>query len=158
MKASVRFYTHDRYRLTRFSLADLYEALRDTLFQDSSVAGEASGYAMGLVMLGSGSQTALDEMIQYAHETQHEKIIRGLAIGIAFLMYGRAEQADSVIDQLLADKVSLTCELEASDSHRLFIGRYPSVRWHVHHRSCLRGDRQQPSDKKAFAGRGFGCQ
>ncbi|KAJ9109707.1 hypothetical protein QFC19_001937 [Naganishia cerealis] len=83
---------------------DLYEALRDTLFQDSSVAGEASGYAMGLVMLGSGSQVALDEMIQYAHETQHEKIIRGLAIGIAFLMYGRAEQADSVIDQLLADK------------------------------------------------------
>ncbi|KAJ9113747.1 hypothetical protein QFC20_001772 [Naganishia adeliensis] len=83
---------------------ELYEALRDTLFQDSSVAGEASGYAMGLVMLGSGSQTALDEMIQYAHETQHEKIIRGLAIGIAFLMYGRAEQADSVIDQLLADK------------------------------------------------------
>lgn len=60
---------------------------------------------MGLVMLGSGSQTALDEMMQYAHETQHEKIIRGLAIGIAFLMYGRAEQADTVIDQLLADKV-----------------------------------------------------
>ena len=63
---------------------------------------------MGLIMLGSGSQTALDEMMQYAHETQHEKIIRGLAIGIAFLMYGRAEQADAVIDQLLADKVRST--------------------------------------------------
>jgi 26S proteasome regulatory subunit N2 len=92
--------------LNLYTTPELYEALRDTLFQDSSVAGEASGYAMGLVMLGSGSQVALDEMIQYAHETQHEKIIRGLAVGIAFLMYGRAEQADTVIDQLLADKVS----------------------------------------------------
>jgi 26S proteasome regulatory subunit N2 len=62
---------------------------------------------MGLIMLGSGSEKALDEMLQYARETQHEKIIRGLAMGIAFLMYGRAELADSVIDQLLAEKVSM---------------------------------------------------
>lgn len=106
MKASFSLQTLTLYRSDILCRVELYEALRDTLFQDSSVAGEASGYAMGLVMLGSGSQTALDEMLQYAHETQHEKIIRGLAIGIAFLMYGRAEQADSVIDQLLADKVS----------------------------------------------------
>jgi len=60
---------------------------------------------MGLVMLGTGSDKALSEMMQYAHETQHEKIIRGLALGIAFMFYGRQEQADGVIDQLLADKV-----------------------------------------------------
>lgn len=60
---------------------------------------------MGLVMLGSGSDKALGEMMQYAHETQHEKIIRGLSLGIAFMFYGRQEQADNVIDQLLADKV-----------------------------------------------------
>ncbi|KAG8834158.1 proteasome regulatory particle base subunit [Serendipita sp. 399] len=81
-----------------------YEDLRNVLFSDSAVAGEACGYAMGLVMLGSGSEKALDEMMQYAHETQHEKIIRGLSIGIAFLFYGRQEQADRVVDQLLADK------------------------------------------------------
>lgn len=86
---------------------ETYDALRDILFQDSSVAGEACGYAMGLVMLGSGNERALEEMLQYAHETQHEKIIRGLAIGIAFLQYGRAEQADEVIDQLIAEKDSL---------------------------------------------------
>ena len=71
------------------------------------MAGEASGYAMGLIMLGSASEKALDEMLQYAHETQHEKIIRGLAIGIAFLMYGKAQAADEVIEKLLAEKVSL---------------------------------------------------
>jgi len=83
---------------------DVYDELRTVLFNDSAVAGEAAGYAMGLVMLGTGSQKALDEMLQYAHETQHEKIIRGLAVGVAFLMYGRQEKADAVIELLAADK------------------------------------------------------
>lgn len=63
---------------------------------------------MGLVMLGTGSQKALDEMLQYAHETQHEKIIRGLAVGISLLMYGKQEEADACIDTLMADKVGST--------------------------------------------------
>lgn len=114
---------------------------------------------MGLVMLGSGSQTALDEMIQYAHETQHEKIIRGLAIGIAFLMYGRAEQADSVIDQLLADKVSLNIGGQRNWCLIwMTTGRHSPVRWHVHHRSRLCRNSQQPSDKKAITSGCLGCQ
>lgn len=59
---------------------------------------------MGLVMLGTGSQSALDEMIQYAHETQHEKIIRGLAIGAALICYGLEEKSDAIVDRLLTDK------------------------------------------------------
>ncbi|KAM0750672.1 26S proteasome regulatory complex, non-ATPase subcomplex, Rpn2/Psmd1 subunit [Meredithblackwellia eburnea MCA 4105] len=82
---------------------EIYDELRNVLFNDSAIAGEAAGYAMGLVMLGTASNKALEEMIQYAHETQHEKIIRGLAIGIAFLMYGKEEEADSLIEKLLAD-------------------------------------------------------
>jgi 26S proteasome regulatory subunit N2 len=66
---------------------------------------------MGLVMLGTASDKALDEMLQYAHETQHEKIIRGLAVGISFLMYGKEEEADGLIETLLADAVRfpITC-------------------------------------------------
>jgi hypothetical protein len=75
--------------------SDVYDLLRETLFMDSAIAGEASGYAMGLVMLGTASPKAFEEMIQYAHETQHEKIIRGLAMGIAFLMYGKRERTRS---------------------------------------------------------------
>lgn len=83
---------------------DVYEELRNVLYTDSAVAGEASGYAMGLVMLGTGSERAVEEMLQYAHETQHEKIIRGLAIGISLLFYGKEEKAETMIDTLLADK------------------------------------------------------
>lgn len=84
---------------------EIYEELRNVLFNDSAIAGEAAGYAMGLVMLGTASEKALDEMLQYAHETQHEKIIRGLAVGIAFLMFGKEEEADVLIEKLLADAV-----------------------------------------------------
>ncbi|MBW0517337.1 hypothetical protein O181_057052 [Austropuccinia psidii MF-1] len=83
---------------------DVYEDLRDVLYHDSAIAGEAAGYAMGLLMLGSGSTKALDEMLQYAHETQHEKIIRGLAVGISLLFYGKEQAADGIIEILTSDK------------------------------------------------------
>jgi len=59
---------------------DASEDLKDVLFMDSAVAGEASGYAMGLVMHGTAASEAIREMLIYAQETQHEKIIRGLAV------------------------------------------------------------------------------
>lgn len=59
---------------------------------------------MGLVMLGTGSETAIQDMVTYAHETQHEKIIRGLAMGIALVVYGKEQEADALIEQLLLDK------------------------------------------------------
>ncbi|KNZ43788.1 hypothetical protein VP01_986g9 [Puccinia sorghi] len=83
---------------------EVYDDLRDVLYHDSAIAGEAAGYAMGLIMLGSGSSKALDEMLQYAHETQHEKIIRGLAVGISLLFYGKEQAADGTIEILTADK------------------------------------------------------
>jgi 26S proteasome regulatory subunit N2 len=43
---------------------------------------------------------AIEEMLAYAHETQHEKIIRGVAMGMALIMYGREEGADTLIEQL----------------------------------------------------------
>ncbi|KAF8760836.1 26S proteasome regulatory complex, non-ATPase subcomplex, Rpn2 Psmd1 subunit [Rhizoctonia solani] len=83
---------------------EAYDELKEVLFTDSAIASEAAAYAMGLVMLGSGQQKATDEMLAYAHETQHEKIIRGLAIGVAFLYYGRQESADTVIENALKEK------------------------------------------------------
>lgn len=43
-------------------------------------------------------------LLQYAQETQHEKILRGLAVGIALTMYGRLEEADPLITSLCQDK------------------------------------------------------
>ncbi|RHZ62779.1 proteasome regulatory particle base subunit RPN2 [Aspergillus thermomutatus] len=81
----------------------IYEDLRNVLYTDSALNGEAVGLAMGLVMLGTGNMRALEDMIQYAHDTQHEKIVRGLAMGMALIMYGRQENADELINGLLGD-------------------------------------------------------
>ena len=59
---------------------------------------------MGLVMLGSQNQIAIHDMVAYAQETQHEKILRGLAIGIALVMFTRLEEADTLIETLTLDK------------------------------------------------------
>ncbi|XP_078736273.1 26S proteasome non-ATPase regulatory subunit 1 [Lampetra fluviatilis] len=83
---------------------DVYEQLKFNLYQDDAVTGEAAGLAMGLVMLGSRSATAIEDMVAYAQETQHEKILRGLAVGIATVMYGRMEEADALIESLCRDK------------------------------------------------------
>eukprot|EP01135_Chromosphaera_perkinsii_P001840 Nk52_evm19s211 gene=Nk52_evmTU19s211 len=81
-----------------------YEDIKNILYTDNAVAGEAAGIAMGLVMLGTNNAQALDEMVQYARETQHEKIIRGLAIGVSMVVYGMEESADGIIQSLQDDK------------------------------------------------------
>ncbi|KAJ6080175.1 hypothetical protein N7467_009928 [Penicillium canescens] len=81
----------------------IFEDLRTVLYTDSALNGEAVGLSMGLIMLGTGNMKALEDMIQYAHETQHEKIVRGLAMGMALIMYGRQEGADELINGLLGD-------------------------------------------------------
>ncbi|KAJ2951454.1 hypothetical protein O0L34_g13606 [Tuta absoluta] len=83
---------------------DVYDQLKFNLYQDDAVTGEAAGIAMGMVMLGSRHAAAIEDMVAYAQETQHEKILRGLAVGIAFTMYGRLEEADALVAQLLRDK------------------------------------------------------
>ena len=81
----------------------IYEDLKNVLYTDSALNGEAVGIAMGLIMLGTGNYKALEDMIQYAHDTQHEKIVRGLALGMALIMYARQEGADELVSGLLDD-------------------------------------------------------
>ncbi|XP_026682841.1 26S proteasome non-ATPase regulatory subunit 1-like [Diaphorina citri] len=83
---------------------DIYEQLKFNLYQDDAVTGEAAGIAMGLVLLGSKSESAIQDMVAYAKETQHEKILRGLAVGISFIMYGQLENADDLVRDLCEEK------------------------------------------------------
>ncbi|XP_043704491.1 26S proteasome non-ATPase regulatory subunit 1 homolog A-like [Telopea speciosissima] len=82
---------------------EIYDEVKNVLYTDSAVAGEAAGISMGLLMVGTASEKA-SEMLTYAHETQHEKIIRGLALGIALTVYGREEEADTLIEQMTRDQ------------------------------------------------------
>ncbi|PKU86786.1 26S proteasome non-ATPase regulatory subunit 1 homolog A [Dendrobium catenatum] len=82
---------------------EIYEEIKNVLYTDSAVAGEAAGISMGLLMVGTASDKA-SEMLAYAHDTQHEKIIRGLSLGIALTVYGREEDADTLIEQLTRDQ------------------------------------------------------
>ena len=82
----------------------VYEDLKNVLFTDNANTGEAAGLAIGMSMLGSAHSTVIEDLIEYAHETQHEKIIRSISTGLAFIMYGKEEKADALIDQLSLDK------------------------------------------------------
>ena len=86
---------------------DIYNQLKFFLYQDDAITGEAAGIAMGLVMLGSNSLTAVTDMVSYAAETQHEKILRGLSVGIGLMMFGCMEQADEMIAALETNKDAL---------------------------------------------------
>jgi len=81
----------------------IVDELKAALFSDSAISGQATGLAMGLVLLGSGNVKALEDMTAYAHETEHDKTIRGLALGMALIMYARQEAADGLVNVLLDD-------------------------------------------------------
>lgn len=87
---------------------EIYDDLKTVLFTDSAVAGEGAGLAIGLTLLGAGSDfrggEVVKDLLAYAHDTKHEKIIRGCVMGIALMMYEREEEADAVIEQLVRDK------------------------------------------------------
>eukprot|EP00607_Mallomonas_marina_P007851 CAMPEP_0182420384 /NCGR_PEP_ID=MMETSP1167-20130531/5139_1 /TAXON_ID=2988 /ORGANISM="Mallomonas Sp, Strain CCMP3275" /LENGTH=775 /DNA_ID=CAMNT_0024596253 /DNA_START=862 /DNA_END=3189 /DNA_ORIENTATION=- len=86
----------------------LFEELKGTLFTDSAVAGEGAALAIGMLLLGLSdspiAQGAIADLLNYAHDTSHEKIIRALALAIALMVYGKEESADSLIEQLSRDR------------------------------------------------------
>eukprot|EP01127_Copromyxa_protea_P014006 TRINITY_DN383_c0_g1_i2.p1 TRINITY_DN383_c0_g1~~TRINITY_DN383_c0_g1_i2.p1 ORF type:complete len:979 (-),score=262.92 TRINITY_DN383_c0_g1_i2:24-2570(-) len=69
----------------------------------AAVAGEACGLAMGLIMLGTPTKAA-EELLNFAHQTQHEKVIRSIGLGLGFTMFGLEEKADTMIESLVGDK------------------------------------------------------
>lgn len=79
------------------------DSLKNVLFQDSAVAGEAAGYGIGLVMAGSGDEGVVRDLLAYAHETQHEKIVRACSVALALVMLEQEQNADATIAQMVHD-------------------------------------------------------
>jgi 26S proteasome regulatory subunit N2 len=71
--------------------AGVYEQLKNTLFNnaDSAIIGESAAVGMGLVMIGSADESAIEEMMSHAADSNHEKIIRALGISLSLIMYAR---------------------------------------------------------------------
>jgi len=111
--------------LTAMGTADLaiVQELKQVLDTDSAVAGEAAGMAIGMVLVGTGagntsnslpdslSGAAKEELMEvvaelknYARVTQHEKIIRGIAMGLALMNFGQEENADAIIEEMRSDR------------------------------------------------------
>lgn len=107
--------------LTAMGSADLaiINELKEVLDTDSAVAGEAAGIAIGMVLVGSGAgnthnslastdkeeiMEVVSELKNYARETQHEKIIRGISMGLALMNYGQEENADALIEEMRSDR------------------------------------------------------
>jgi 26S proteasome regulatory subunit N2 len=98
---------------------EVVNELKELLYTDSAVAGEGAGIAIGMVLVGSGAgnvnnsvdpqdaQEIADiifELKNYAKETQHEKIIRGIVMGLALINFGQEENADTMIDEMRSDR------------------------------------------------------
>ncbi|RKP20282.1 26S proteasome regulatory complex, non-ATPase subcomplex, Rpn2/Psmd1 subunit [Rozella allomycis CSF55] len=82
----------------------VYEELKGIMYSDDAVSGEAAGISIGLIMMGTGNEQVIEEMIEYGSETQHEKIMRGIAVGIGLIMYKQEEKAERIIDRLKESK------------------------------------------------------
>jgi 26S proteasome regulatory subunit N2 len=82
---------------------EAFEDVKNVLYMDSAVAGEGAGLALGLLFAGTGTDRAA-EMLAYAHDTQHEKIIRGLSLGLAVISYGREDEAETMIESMTRDQ------------------------------------------------------
>ncbi|KAH7649667.1 PSMD1 protein [Cryptosporidium bovis] len=82
---------------------DLYEELKNVLYMDNAVAGEAAAYAIGMLMFGSGSTRAVNNLISYAKDTQHEKIIRACSVALGLVAYGKQEEVNELFAQLNSD-------------------------------------------------------
>jgi len=85
------------------------EEVKAVLYADDAVAGEAAGLALGLLCCGGGGGAAAAddkaaELLAYARDTQHEKVVRGAAIGAALIAYGREEGADALVEQMARDQ------------------------------------------------------
>jgi len=86
---------------------DIYEMLYKCLLGEDAVTGEGAALATGLVMLGSNNTRIIREMVDHARDTAHEKILRGIAAGVALIMYGQTDEAEPLIQELEKDKNAL---------------------------------------------------
>jgi 26S proteasome regulatory subunit N2 len=94
------------YGLVGMARADesIYAELKNIMLTDNAIRGESAAISIGLLMLGSGNEDAIKELLTYSHETEHEKIIRAISLALAFIMFGKEEASEFLFEQMVSDK------------------------------------------------------
>lgn len=85
-------------------------------------AGEAAGYAIGMIMLGCGPNERIQELVDIATKCQHEKVTRGIAMALALMMYGKEELSDTLVESLQSSRIPLLRESAAWVTALAFVG------------------------------------
>lgn len=83
---------------------EVYDLIEQVLEQNLYTSGGAAGLALGLIMMGSGSDEKALDMLDYAASTEQESITRSLAMSLAFLFYLQDSEAEDMIDTLLESR------------------------------------------------------
>lgn len=81
----------------------IYESLKNLLFRNNAVSGQAAAIAIGLLMLGSANLEVQEDLYAFAFDTQHEKIVRACVLAIGMILYRRENDADDMISKLCKD-------------------------------------------------------
>jgi 26S proteasome regulatory subunit N2 len=101
---------------------DLYRLVRQILSDNSPESGEAAGYAIGMIMLGVGASAPLNELHEFASRSEHEKVTRGCALGLAFMMYAQEDASETLVQALLYSRLPLLRESAAWVTAMAYVG------------------------------------
>jgi 26S proteasome regulatory subunit N2 len=90
---------------------EIFNSLKSVVYSTTDLstnAGEGAALAIGLLLVGQSDSNLAEEQIQelinHAHDTPHEKIVRAISLSISMMVYGKEESADVIIEQLSRDR------------------------------------------------------
>ena len=99
-----------------------YQQTYEIFKSGSPEAGEAAGYAIGMIMLGCGPCYELTDLYNKASQSEHDKITRGGAMGLALMMYGQEENSETLVQTLLTSRIPIMRESAAWVTALAYVG------------------------------------
>jgi len=81
----------------------ILSTLKEILFKDKAISGEAASIAIGLLMMGSCDIELITELTNYARDNKHEKISRAIAVAISLILVNSENYANRVVEELIVD-------------------------------------------------------
>lgn len=55
-------------------------------------------------MAGSANEEVIEDLVRFAHDTDHEKIIRSIGLSLSLVLFSAADKADTLIETLCVEK------------------------------------------------------